>query len=1029
MHTKKHWAAMTIGISVGIGAAGSSIAQDRSENLQEIVVTGSRIARPNLDSAVPVTTVSSEELIETGNTSVGDLLNELPQIRSTFSQANSSRALGTAGLNLLDLRGLGTQRTLVLVNGRRHVGSDILANAVSPDVNTFPTDLIERIETVTGGSSAVYGSDAIAGVVNFVTKKDFEGFQFRAQGGQAFEGDADNYTASAVAGINFWENRGNIAANLEYASQEAFFASDRENLRRNSAFVVVDTDPPGAVNGSDGVPDRRFFRDIRSATIANGGSLLFPNASRSIAPCGTDAAGTPFSCAFLFQPDGTLIPQTGNRIGIGPNGSFDGGNGINGREDRLLAIFPEFDRISLNVLGSVEINEAFKPFIEAKFVRTEGLSFGAPAFFQGFTIDGDREQPRFGNPFLSESARATINQARLASGLGAADADTPIQLRRNLADLAGRQEESERETYRIVLGVQGDFASTWNYETSVNYGKFEEDTKVLGNLNQQRFLLAIDSARDANGNIVCRSQVDPNAALPLSDGIPLGVANLANDVAACVPLNPFGQGNITPAMRNYLLSNTTSVAEIEQLVVAASVSGDSSNWFSLPAGPIGLAAGIEHREEDVFFKADDLVSSGLTFYNALAPLNPPTFEVDEVFTELRVPLLKDLPAAENLSVSAAGRYSDYTGSTGEVFAYNYGLEWAPIRDVRLRAGVARAVRAPNLSEQFSPLGQNFALVADPCSARNIGTGSSTRAANCMAAGIPASYDFVYSSSLSFLSGGNMNLAEEESDSTTFGVVFEPRFLPGFSLAIDYFDIEIDDVITAPGAQDILNACYDAATLNNQFCALFQRNQSANDAAGGGTGPQSEVQFQVLEGNLQQVVLNYASSRSRGFDIEAAYPFDIPRVGRLSSRLVYTRTLQRDDFLDPTDPGNADQILSELGDPRTAFNLDLDLDMGKLSVSYQLRYIGEQLISVAEDTISVNGMPPANADFAELVSYDSVIYSDVRAGYEVNRQWNVYAGVDNVADKLPPLGLTGTGGGSGIYEARGRYFYGGARFKF
>ena len=234
------------------------IAQEKPEEktMDEVVVTGSRIARPNLESPVPVTTISSEELFQTGTTSVGDLLNDLPALRSTFSQSNSSRFLGTTGLNLLDLRGLGTQRTLVLVNGRRHVGADILSNAVSPDVNTFPTDLIDRIDVVTGGNSAVYGSDAIAGVVNFVLKKDFTGLQFRGQAGTSDEGDAGNYYGSILGGTNFMDDRGNIAFNFEFAKQDAWFASQRDAYDNQAGFVVVDSDP----SGSDGVPDRRVLR-------------------------------------------------------------------------------------------------------------------------------------------------------------------------------------------------------------------------------------------------------------------------------------------------------------------------------------------------------------------------------------------------------------------------------------------------------------------------------------------------------------------------------------------------------------------------------------------------------------------------------------------------------------------------------------------------------------------------------------------------------------------------------------------------
>jgi outer membrane receptor protein involved in Fe transport len=1024
MQTRKQLAAMTIGVSVGLGAVNISIAQD-SQPVTEVIVTGSRIARPNLESNVPITTVGGEEFTQTGNTSIGDVLNELPAIRNTFSQANSTRFLGTTGLNLLDLRGLGTQRTLVLVNGRRHVGSDILNNAVSPDTNTFPIDLIERVDVVTGGKSSVYGSDAIAGVVNFVLKKNFEGLEFRGQGGISSENDGENYTVSGVWGTNFFEDRGNVAVNVEYSRQEEFFGAERDNLRRASGFVVVDTDPPGAVNGADNVVDRVFVRDPRFSTLADSGSLLFiNNAPGAPAPCGRDPLGRAYGCSFLFQPDGTLVPQTGTRIGLAPNGVFDGGNGLSGRERNSFGVLPELERVNFNVIGSLEISSAFRPFVEAKYIRGESLSFGSPAFFQGFTIDGDREQPRFDNPFLTDAARATINQARVAQGLSMiTDGATPIQLRKNLLDLGPRQEEATRETYRIVLGVEGDISSSWNYEFAFNYGKFEEDTDVLGNLDTQRFALAMDSVRAPNGQIVCRSQIDPNAANPIDPNNAFGVNKLAGDIAACVPVNPFGSGNITDAARNYLLQDTTSVAEIEQLVVNASVAGDSSALFSLPAGPIGIAAGFEHREEKNFFRAEDLVTSGLTFYNALAPFDPPTFKVDELFGEVRVPLLKELPGAFELSLNGAGRYSDYEGATGEVFAYDYGLEYAPIEGLTFRVGVARAVRAPNLSDSFSALGQNFANVVDPCSARNVGTGSSTRAANCLAAGAPANYDFVYLSSLSFLSGGNPNLREESSDSSTIGVVFQPTFLPGFSLAVDYFDIDIEDVITAPTAQQILNACYDAASLNNQFCGLFQRNMS------GGTGPQNEVPFQILEGSLQQVVLNFAKSQSRGIDIEAAYRFDIPSIGRVNTRVIATRTLQRDDFLDPVNPNRANQILQELGDPRNQVNFDLDLVAGKWTFGYELRYIGKMLVTTAEDIFGVDGMPPQNKDFAPTTFYGSTTYSDVRVAYDPNRQWNFYVGVDNVTDNLPPLGLTGTGGGSGIYDARGRFFYGGLRWRF
>ena len=1047
-----------VALACGISAAATTstvLAQAPpadDQGLEEVIVTGSRIARPNLESPVPVTTVTADEIFETGSTSVGDLLNDLPALRSTFSQSNSTRFLGTTGLNLLDLRGLGTQRTLVLVNGRRHVASDILGNAVSPDVNTFPSDLIDRVDVVTGGNSAVYGSDAIAGVVNFILKKDFTGLQFRGQGGQSFAGDAGDYYGSVLAGTNFWDDKGNIAANFEYAKQEPFFASDRSNLSHQGLFVVTGSDPPDAVNGSDGIPDRTYYPDVRAVTYSNGGSVLAaPASSSGLAPCGlapnidpNTGLRVPYSCPLIFQPDGTLAPQTGERIGLGPNGNFNGGNGSNDREYELLGILPKLERYSLNVFGNLQVSEGFAPYLEAKYVRTKSLLQTQPTFFQGGTIDGDRELPRFDNPYLSDQARATINATRAAAGLAPLAGSDQFRLYKNLSDLGGRGEDATRETTRFVLGVGGKMGDTWNYDVSVNWGQFKEDTRVTGNLDLQRFALAMDAAQGPNG-IVCRSQIDPAAAYGYGDllddpatperepGAAYADAQLANDIAQCQPMNPFGEGNISQAARNYVLQDTTSVAKITEFVVSASVSGDSSAWFSLPAGPVGVAFGLEHRTEDVFFEADELVSSGLTFYNALPKLDPPKQKVDEVFTEFRVPLLKELPGARDLTLDLAARYADYNGATGGVLAYNGGVEWTPLEGVRVRAGLARAVRAPSLVDLYSEQSQNFAFIEDPCASHNIGGGSPTRAANCAAAGIPANFDWSAAATPEILSGGNPDLKEETSDSFTAGIVLQPTFLPGFTFSADYFDIDIDDVITAPDAQQIMDACYDAADLNNQFCGLFQR-WGASGGPGyvpGTSDPSSdpEAPFALVNGTLQQTLLNYASSTARGIDFEVGYNGNLGEVGKLATRLIYTRVLQRDDFLDPAHPDDPDQVLYELGDPKNAFNWNTDFTVGKFKFGYQMRYIGHMVINNAEDVFSVGGNPPQNADYAEKKYYPEVIYHDVRAAYDISDDINAYIGVDNLSDRVPPLGLTGVGGGSGIYEVRGRFWYAGFRVGF
>jgi outer membrane receptor protein involved in Fe transport len=288
---------------------------------------------------------------------------------------------------------------------------------------------------------------------------------------------------------------------------------------------------------------------------------------------------------------------------------------------------------------------------------------------------------------------------------------------------------------------------------------------------------------------------------------------------------------------------------------------------------------------------------------------------------------------------------------------------------------------------------------------------------------------VYTATPEILSGGNPELTEETSDSITIGFVFQPEFVPGLSFSADYFDIDIDDVITAPTAQQIMNACYDAPDLNNQFCGLFQRWGAAGGPDYDGSTNHPESPYALIDGTLQQTLLNYASSTSRGIDFELAYSHSAGDAGNIKTRLVWTHMLQRDDFLDPANPNLADQGLLELGDPEDAFNLNVDYNKGPLTLGYQMRYIGKQVLLNFEDTFSLQGSPPRDADYAEVRFYPHVIYQDVRVGYDINDDWNAYLGCDNITDEIPPYGLAGTTEGGGIYDVRARYFYAGVKVQF
>jgi outer membrane receptor protein involved in Fe transport len=1032
----------------------------------EVTVTGSRIRRPGVESVVPVTSIGGEEFFQQGQNNVGDSLNELPQLRTTFGQQNSGRFLGTTGLNLLDLRGLGTQRTLVLVNGRRHVPADILGNGVSPDVNTIPNDLIERVDLVTGGNSAIYGSDAIAGVVNFILRRDFEGLQIRGQTGISGEGYGANQYVAAMYGMNFADGRGNVTIHAEYAHSDRVFGSDIPFLRRVDGFLLVDTDT-GACNlqggpagcspgGGDGVPDRVFFRDIRLANINVNSQIAFtqrtaqpggPQCGTGISANGGVSAGTPYNCVFFFSRDGTtLTQQTGQRIGTGPIGSFVGGNGLTGREENGLSVLPRQNRYNANLLAHYSFSDALEIFLEAKYVRVDTIGQNSgPAFVQGSTIDANRERVRLDNPFLSPAERAQITNLLLTyqtnpglSNAGAtavpltatqlaniANGSFRVPIQRNFLDLGIRDESSRRETYRAVVGLRGTYNDDWSYEISANYGRVDEATTVLGNVDIARLLFAMDAGLDPVTNTIrCRAQFVPAAQIDVI-GDP---AKLAADIAACVPYDPIGRRN-NAAARDYIVNDTVSHATLDQWVFSAFTSGDTSAWFNLPGGPVRFAIGAEYRREGLFYQADPFIEQDLSFYNALPTFEPDPFDVKEAFAEIQIPLLADTPFFEQLSVSAAARVASYGGGTGTVWAYNAGFEWSPIRDIRFRGNYGRSVRAPNLTETAFPLTQNFAPgFTDPCNPTNRGA-NANRAANCLADGVgPADLPNV-AYSLEIQSGSNPDLEAETSDSWTIGAVIQPRFIPGLSVTVDYYNITVNQVIGSIAAQAIVNGCYDQPDLNNQFCTLFTRYRGPTP------GPGTEVTNQILQGSLIQIPLNFSALKRRGIDTEIAYRHQFNDNVRVNARLIYTHNMQISNFTNPSFPDLENRIMSELGDPQDEFLFNLDLTVSDVTFGYQARYIGKQVVNLYEDFFQLDtacstiACPPNDTDWADRRYYPSIVYHDLRVGINVGTDLNFYVGVDNVTNRQPPLGLTGVGAGSGIYNIRGRNFYAGFRARF
>ena len=1008
----------------------------------DIVVTGSRIPRPNIVSTVPITSVGADELLDTGDVSLGDQLNQLPSLRSTFSQANSTRFIGPAGLNLLDLRGLGTDRTLVLVNGRRHITST--PGSYSVDVNTIPVELLERVDVITGGNSAIYGSDAVSGVVNFILRRDYEGIRLRGQSGISDEGDRLSSFISGIAGQNFWGDRANVAVALEYAKAEKVLNRDRPSqtgaFSGAPAFVRVDTDLPGTPV-DDGVFDFAFFENpgVNFVQLSENGAVqttclaaLPPTdpgfavreAIRAAVCTGElSPTGGRLQDHYFFLPDGTLVRNDPLFDFRPAGGSVLGGFGASGNlPDGML--LPGLERYAGNLLLNFEISPAFRPFAEAKYVRVNANQQSTQPTFVAGTLN-----PVFSrnNPFLTEQARNTINTI-----LGPGSAF--LMLRFN-SDLGTRAEQHERDTYRIVGGVRGDLTTVGSlrYELALNYGRTDTYYETGGNVHVGRFNAASNAVLDpATGQIVCAVNID---------------ASTTNDMPGCVPINLFGFGASSQAARDYVLHTSSREQWAKQTNAVGFISGNSEGFFNLPGGPIGFALGAEYRKEDAFEDYDDVTQAGETFLNSFATFDPPSIEVTEGFGELRIPILAETPFFEELTVEGAARYSDYSTSGG-VWAYNVGAVWSPVRDLRFRGGYARSVRAPDLESLFGTPTETFAnALIDPCNQTVINE-NPNRAARCAEAGIPTTITLpdgsvvpwtnTPASGVSGFNQGNENLKPEVGKSWTVGAVIQPRFIPGFSLTIDWYDITIEDAISGLTGQAIINRCYeDPVTIDNPFCAAVFRRRTSDPLTDFTFEGQTnrvfagfpQINFDRLGPGFLNQPFNFQSLKTSGIDFDAAYRRNIFGNTRMDLRAIVSWVHNREEFTFISDPERSTRLHGTLGDPEWAGSFSANFDFGVIDFGYDMRWIDKVTVFAWETQFSHQGRDPTNPDALEDPYYPNVFYHDFRLGFEPHERFRFYIGVDNAFDRLPPLDLTGTGAGSGTYPVTGRFFYGGARVSF
>jgi outer membrane receptor protein involved in Fe transport len=920
--------------------------------LEDVIVTGSRFATRAIDSPSALSVLPSSALVgQSGNLSLGDRLSLLPQFRATFTQAASTgigvyAGVGQVGLNLLDLRGLGPSRTLVLQNGHRLVSST--QQLAQPDTNTIPSELLERVEVLTGGASAVYGADAIAGVVNFVLKDDYEGLSIRAGGGASDRGDASTGSASATWGTNFADGRGNLAASLAFDLRDGIAYSDRPFSDGQSVFVA------NALAGQPGQPQRVLIENLRVLAQSAGGTLPY---------------GPPF---YRFGPDGSLAPTTtGSQVLLGS--ISNGGNGL--QTLKYSSLLPDNRRATLNVLGHLDLGAGATAFAQLGYTDQEATAYAEP--------DVTQQLIRKTNPYLSAAALATIN----AYG---PTAQAPFfVLLRSMPELGAGGERDTRRTLHSIAGVKGALAADWKYEVSYSYGR----TKIITNFLNEYFVDRLDrgvaAVRDTSGSIGCG--------------------------AGCVPINLLGDGTISAAARDYVHVETEANGLIQQHDVNAFVSGDTRAFLSLPGGPIGVVAGVEYRKEKTSYRPDERDLTGLT-NNLGTQTTTGSVRVVEAYTEVKVPLLADLPAVRRLELSGSARMADYDlKGVGTRSSWGLGLLWAPVESLRVRGSYQRAVRAPNIAELFqASIGTQF-FIGDPCDVNNIGAGTSFRVANCRALGVPAGYVAPpFGTPTAGTSGGNPNLGVETATTWTAGIVYTPASLTGASVSLDYYRINLSDAIVAPNPQVVIQQCVDSSTIDNVFCR---------------SAPRDPITHNLV--SIAQQPLNLNRLLASGVDLDASLPVELPWNSRLTLRLLASYVIDRNDYQSPTQPNFPTQIVESMNNPRYSATLQTAFTRGPVTLGYNVRYFSMMYRADPAFFTRVGGNAPLRPNWlpADLRDTGNTFFHDVRLAYTWSKALQFYAGVDNVGDKAPPPGIYGAGYGGAIYDNVGRYFYAGARLDF
>lgn len=1013
----------------GFSAAGLSsyaIAQDQQSGddkaMAEVVVTGSRIVRAGYDTLEPATVISSEYIESRGLTNIADALNESPGFGVGVTPEGGQSSFGP-GLNFVNRFGLGSNRTLTLINGRRFVSSNApsifgpAAPGSQVDLNFIPTVLVDSIDNLAVGGAPTYGADAIAGVVNVKLKKNFEGVKAFGQYGSLEDGDMQSTSFGLVGGMNFADDRGNVTMSVQHSTVDGMLAV--ENKRFSEAYLFatnplstvaasqparrpgndgrVDLDIPFNTGNADGIPNAVLIRDRRIFGLNFGGvALPGTGAFTMTAPDGRlrcfNAATPPSTnngTCLHFDPSGNLVPYNPG-VNFGTTDA-SGGDGLYLVE--TLPLMADLKRTSATLSTHFDINDNVQLFADLFAYKADALEITDQTAYNA-TLFGASSAPILlpaNHPTLTPQARTTL------AGLG----QTTFRISRAHRDLAQNNAKSDSDLWQAVVGATGNFEAgsrRFNWEVYYNHGD-NKATFYSTQLNRQRFVNSLNVVQSGN-NVVC-SATPGYANLPAGQTgrVFVGADGPVAD-PNCVPLDIFGEGRPSAAAIAYVSSVQQTDFHLEQSVFNANI---GSQIVDIWGGPIEYNVGFETRKESGDFRPDAYMQAGLGRSAAIQPLTG-SYRTKEFFGELIIPLVSeknDIPFLHELTITGKGRRVD-NEVNGEFTAYTGGLQWAPIEDFQFRGNVTKSLRAPSLTELFTPVSPIFTQVADPCSTANLtgGTRPATRQTNCAQFfseyGLPTSgwQSNAVSATVQGTSQGDTSLANESANAWTVGFVTRPRFLPGFEMAVDWVDIRVDDAITSLTATDLAVACFDNADYPNDYCGRFTRNPSS-------AGPTNAGQITFV----QTGYANGAYQSMAGVSLEARY-FKEFSFGNLEFGASYYRL--REELRSATGivTTNSEEVL---GSPTDSAQLNVIYEKGPFGARWQTNYTGAALYSRT-----------FNVETRDILEVGSDYTHNLSLYYDLKESTVFRLAITNLLDGLPPFPIGGDAF-NGSYEFLGRRF--------